>query len=94
MHTAKKQKRKLRKKVPLRYSSPISNNTSTTKTTPELQALQKATPPRRKQCTSAVVARSKIIGFHLEDSPRSQNNAFNKGIARHNQLRPDLGFSP
>jgi hypothetical protein len=30
--------------------------------------------------------------IHPEESPHSQNNAFNKNIARHNQLRPDLGF--
>jgi hypothetical protein len=36
----------------------------------------------------------KDLDFHPEDNPHSQNNAFNKAIARHNQLRPDLGFSP
>ena len=42
MHTTKKKEReRTKKKVPLRYSSPSSNNTSTTKTTPELQALRK-----------------------------------------------------
>jgi hypothetical protein len=35
----------------------------------------------------------KDLDFHPEEGPRSQNNAFNKAIARHNQLRPDLGFS-
>jgi hypothetical protein len=63
-------------------------------TTPELQTLQKTTPPRREQCSNTVVARLKILGFHPEDSPRSQNNAFNNAIVRHNQLRPNLGFSP
>jgi hypothetical protein len=77
-----------KRKDPLWYFSPSSNNTSTTKTTPELQALQK-----RCQCTSIIIARSKILGFHPEDSPHSQNNAFNKDIARYNQLRSNLGFS-
>jgi hypothetical protein len=54
----------------------------------------KVTPSRREQCTSAVVAWSKILGFHSEDSLRSQNNAFKKDIARQNQLRPYLEFSP
>jgi hypothetical protein len=31
--------------------------------------------------------------FTLKKGPRSQNNAFNKTIVRHNQLKPDLGFS-
>jgi hypothetical protein len=48
----KKGKRKLRKKkVPLRCFSPDSNNTITTKTTPELQAMQKRRlqkEPRRR----------------------------------------------
>jgi hypothetical protein len=35
-----------------------------------------------------------ILGFHPEESPRSRNNAFNKAIIKHNQLRPDLGFLP
>jgi hypothetical protein len=36
--------------------------------------------------------RSKILGFYPEDSRRSQNNAFNKIIIRHNKLRSDLEF--
>jgi hypothetical protein len=36
--------------------------------------------------------RSKV--FTLEKVLAHKNNAFNKTIARHNQLRPDLGFSP
>jgi hypothetical protein len=36
----------------------------------------------------------KILGFHLEDSTRYQNNAFNKAIARYNQLTAYLEFSP
>jgi hypothetical protein len=32
----------------------------------------------------------KILGFHSEDSLHSQNNAFNKAIAKHNQLRLTL----
>jgi hypothetical protein len=35
-----------------------------------------------------------IIDYHPGERPRSQNNAFNKAIARNNQLSPDLGFSP
>jgi hypothetical protein len=31
---------------------------------------------------------------HNTQSSCSQNNAFNKAIARRNQLRPHLGFSP
>jgi hypothetical protein len=45
----------------------------------------KMTPPIKKQCTSVVVARSKILCFHPEESRSSQNNAFCKAIARHNQ---------
>jgi hypothetical protein len=41
MDPAKKEKETKKRKDPLQYSSPSSNNTSTTKTTPELQALQK-----------------------------------------------------
>jgi hypothetical protein len=40
MDPAKKEKETKKRKDPLQYSSPSSNNTSTTKTTPELQALQ------------------------------------------------------
>jgi hypothetical protein len=54
----------------------------------------KATPPRRKQCTSTIIAQSKILDFYPEDSPRSQNNAFNKAIARNSKLRSYVGFSP
>jgi hypothetical protein len=43
------------------------------------------TPPRRKQSTSVVVARSKILRFHPRESPSSQNNAFSKAIVRYNQ---------
>jgi hypothetical protein len=41
MDPAKKEKETKKRKDPLQYSSLSSNNTSTTKTTPELQALQK-----------------------------------------------------
>jgi hypothetical protein len=57
-------------------------------------APRKATPPRRKQYTSIIVARSNILDFHLGKSFHSQNNAFNKVIVRHNQLRLDPVFSP
>jgi hypothetical protein len=57
-------------------------------------ASSKGTSSRRKQCTSTIIARSKIIGFYHGESPCSQNNASNKTIARHNQLREELGFSP
>jgi hypothetical protein len=72
---------------------PINNNTSTTKTTPETQTLQK----RRLQEENGapvVIAQSKILDFHSEDSPRSKNNASNKVITSHNQLRSDLRFLP
>jgi hypothetical protein len=36
----------------------------------------------------------KILGFDPRDSLRPQNNAFNKTIGWHKQLRIDLGFSP
>jgi hypothetical protein len=51
-------------------------------------------PPKKEQCKSAIVTRLKIVGFHPEESLRSQNNTFNMAIVRHNQLRPDLGISP
>jgi hypothetical protein len=35
-----------------------------------------------------------IIGFHPGENPHSQNNAFNKAIARHNQLSQTLDFHP
>jgi hypothetical protein len=41
MDPTKKEKETKKRKDPLQYSSPSNNNTSTTKTTPELQALQK-----------------------------------------------------
>ena len=44
-----------------------------------------ATFSKRKQCTSNVIAQSKIIGFHPGERPSSQNNTFNKAIAMHNQ---------
>jgi hypothetical protein len=43
---------------------------------------QKALPPRRKQCTSVVVAQLKILGFHPAEHPSFQNNTFSKAIAR------------
>jgi hypothetical protein len=92
LRTQPKNKNKLRKKS-LQYFSPSSNNTTTTKITPELQDLQNDVSKNEK-CTSAVVARSKILHFHPKDSLRSQNNAFNKAIVRHNQLRPDFELSP
>jgi hypothetical protein len=45
----------------------------------------KPTPPRRKQCSSVIVARSKILSFHLGESLSSQNNVFGKAIAWYNQ---------
>lgn len=54
----------------------------------------KVMPPRREHCTSVVVAGSKILGFNPGESPRSQNNSLNKVIARHDQWRSDLRFSP
>jgi hypothetical protein len=54
----------------------------------------KTMPPKRKQCTSAVIDLIIDHGFSPRRKPRSQNNAFNKAIARHNQLRSDLEFSP
>jgi hypothetical protein len=47
-----------------------------------------------KRDASKKVARSKILGFYPGKSSRSQNNVFSKTIVRHNQLRPDIGFSP
>jgi hypothetical protein len=57
------------------------DNTQTAK-----EPLQKRrAPPRRKQCTSFVVAQSKILSFHPGESMSSQNNAFSKGIVRYKQ---------
>jgi hypothetical protein len=36
MHTTKKEKRELRNKNPVTVSNPSNNNTTTTKTTPEI----------------------------------------------------------
>jgi hypothetical protein len=47
-------------------------------------------PPLHKRHYHAI----KIVDFHDEESPHYQNNAFNKAIARHNQLRPNLEFLP
>ncbi|EMS52527.1 hypothetical protein TRIUR3_33060 [Triticum urartu] len=44
----------------------------------------KATSSKRKQFTNVVIARSKILGFHPEESPSFQNNAFNKVIVKYN----------
>jgi hypothetical protein len=41
----------------------------------------KATPPRRKQCTSVLVTQSKILGFHHGKKFDFPKNAFNKAIA-------------
>jgi hypothetical protein len=64
-------------------------------TTREVQLLQK----QRLQEENSVQAPSLldhayILGFHPCESPRTQNNAFNKTIATLNQLMQDLGFSP
>jgi hypothetical protein len=40
-------------------------------------------PPKKQQWTSVVIARLKILGFHLGEIPISQNNAYNKAIARY-----------
>jgi hypothetical protein len=43
-------------------------------------------PPRREQCTSAIIAQTKIEGFHLGGNPKFPNNAFNKdAIVMYNQ---------
>jgi hypothetical protein len=63
-------------------------------TTSKLQALQKRHLQKNKQCTMRRHRPIKILGFHTEDSSRSQNNASNKVITGHNQLRPSLGFLP
>jgi hypothetical protein len=55
-----------------------------------MSKFSKATPPRRSNCASVVVARSKILDFHPEETYCSQNNAINKDIARYNELRPDI----
>jgi hypothetical protein len=46
--------------------------------------LQKRRLQKKQQCTSVVIARLKILGFHLGEIPISQNNAYNKAIARYN----------
>jgi hypothetical protein len=52
----------------------------TTKTTPEIQTLKKQRLEEENNALTLSSARSKILGFHPEDSPRSQNNASNKII--------------
>jgi hypothetical protein len=42
----------------------------------------KAMPPGRKQCTSVIDARSRILSFHPRERPISQSNAFGKVIVR------------
>ena len=54
----------------------------------------KATPPRRKQCISVVVAQSRILSFHPGESPRFQKQCLRKTIARYNQWSKTLGFHP
>jgi hypothetical protein len=54
-------------------------------------------PPRRDASKKKTVHKRhrrpiKYLNFHTEDSPRFQNNASNKTIARHNPLSLDLGF--
>jgi hypothetical protein len=89
-HNQKIKKNYKEKKVPLQYSIPT------------------LTPPRQhhksnffksdaskkeivyKRCRRPI----KDLDFHPEESPRSQNNPFNKVIARRNQLRQDREFSP
>jgi hypothetical protein len=59
MHTAKKKREELQKKKKTRHSDKfLVAAILTPKTAPKVQHLQKATPPKRKQCTNTVVARS------------------------------------
>jgi hypothetical protein len=41
-----------------------------------------------------VATQTTVKTLHSTRSPCFQNNSLNKVISRHNQLRPDLGFSP
>jgi hypothetical protein len=91
MHTSKKEKRKILSS--LRYSS-ARNNTSTIKTTLELNILQKRDLSKRNNAQASPSPDQKILGFLPKGTSCSQNNAFNTDIASHNQLRPDFGFSP
>jgi hypothetical protein len=92
--TQLKRKKKIKKiRVPLRYLSLSSNNTSATKITPELQALKKRRLQEGNHAHASLSSDQKILGFQPEDSLRSQNNDFNNAIARHHQLRLDLEVS-
>lgn len=61
-----------------------------TRTTKEISPI--ATPSKREQRTSVVIALPEILGFHHRECLSCQTNAFNKSIARYNQKKPDLGF--
>jgi hypothetical protein len=68
MHTTKKEKRKLRnKEVPLRYSGLDSNNKTTTKTTRELQTLQKRRlqEGNKAQTLSSTNQRSQVFTLNV-----------------------------
>jgi hypothetical protein len=80
LRSQKRKKKYIKRKVSLRYFSPTTNSTSTTKITPD-------------RAQAPLSPNQKISGFHPKNSFRSQNNASNKVIARNNQLRPDLEFS-
>jgi hypothetical protein len=49
-------------------------------TTPEIQAFQKRRLEEEISAQAPSSLDQNILGFHLEDSPRSQKNVFNKAI--------------
>jgi hypothetical protein len=75
----------------LLITSSLCNNGSTTKIAPEIHRLQSDVLKKHQRISSPW---SMIIGFHTGESWHSQNNAINKTIAKHNQLKIYLGFSP
>jgi hypothetical protein len=68
----------------LRYSSLSNNSITTTNTSPEIQALHQRRLQEMDNAQAPSSPNQNILGLHLGDSPRFQNNAFNKTIDRHN----------
>jgi hypothetical protein len=85
MHTTQKKKKNYMKKVPVQRSNSCSSKTNTTKPAPEGQLVQKRRLQEGNSAQAPSSSDQKILVFHPGESPHSQNNAFNKVIASHNQ---------
>jgi hypothetical protein len=89
MHTAEKikEERKKETETPSQGCNTRNNITLTIRedNTGSHNRFSKGNASKKKQFTSVVVARSKILEFHHGKSLSSQNNNFSKTVARYNQ---------